>query len=149
MAIEDAAALANLMSSTLQKAGSEPTALEIELMLQEFTIDRRGRSKAICDHSEFLVRMQANHDIVKRVLGRYLVPLLKDVPAGLLGSTLEGAQKLNFLDLGERASADGWHGSFRGSLRSLKFFKPRINLGCIFSALAVLLVAGFVFQQDR
>lgn len=149
MATEDAAVLANLLSSTLQEAGSSaPSASDIELMLQEFTVNRQKRTRAICDHSEFLVRMQANDGFFKRVLARYLVPLLKDVPAGLSSSTLQGAPKLNFLNLGERASADGWHGSFRASFRNLRFFLPTINLCCIFSALAVLVMAGFVLQQD-
>lgn len=149
MAIEDAAVLANLMSSILQQPGSAPSASEIELMLHEFTINRRGRTKAICDHSEFLVRMQANHDMVKRLLGRYLVPFLEDVPAGLSGSTIEGAPKLNFLGLPQRALAEGWHGSFYGSLRSLKFFRPRIKPGLFFSTAAIFIVAGIVLQRDR
>lgn len=149
MAIEDAAVLANLISSILQHRGNAPSASEIELMLHEFTINRRGRTKAICDHSEFLVRMQANHDMVKRLVGRYLVPFLEDAPAGLSGSTIRGAPKLNFLSLPQRALAEGWHGSLYGSLRTLKFFRPRIKLGLFLSTAAIFIVASIVLQTDR
>lgn len=148
MAIEDAAALANLISSILQQTGSAPSASEIELMLHEFTINRRGRTKAICDHSEFLVRMQANHDMVKRLLGRYLVPFLEDVPAGLSGSTIKGAPKLSFLSIPQRALTAGWHGSLYGSLRSLKFFRPRIKLGLFLSTAVIFIVARIVIETD-
>lgn len=148
MAIEDAAVLANLISSILKQPGSAPSASKVEQMLHEFTINRRGRTKAICGHSEFLVRMQANHDMVKRLLGRYLVPLLEDVPAGLSGSTIEGAPNLNFLSLPQRALAEGWHESFYGSLQSLKFFRPGIKLGLFFSIAVILVVAGIILQID-
>nr|AFO69308.1 FAD dependent monooxygenase [Aciculosporium take] len=123
MAIEDAAQVANLIS----KAHSRPSKLSgpgIASMLDEFAALRRARTASICQQSEFLVRMHANQGFGRRLLGRYLVPLLNDVPAGLSSLSIRGAAKLDFADAPPRSLDKAWGGSWRSSLRSVVYLRP-------------------------
>ncbi|KAL7626884.1 hypothetical protein AAE478_003658 [Parahypoxylon ruwenzoriense] len=142
MAIEDAARLASLLSKRL--SAGKLSSLGIDMLLQEFTAVRQARTKSICTQSEFLVRMQANQGIGRRFLGRYLIPFLNDAPAGFSGLSMNGAARIEYIDLPLRSLVEAWNGSWQCVVRSLFCFRPRVRLGHFVCLLAVTIIVCLV-----
>ncbi|KAG6029618.1 hypothetical protein E4U41_000303 [Claviceps citrina] len=141
MAIEDAAQLANLVCKALSSspAAKAVSATTVESMLREFAALQRARTESMCGQSEFLVRMHANQGFGRRLLGRYLIPLLKDAPAGLAGFSIQGAVRIESMDVPSRSLGKAWEGSWGSRLRSLTYLRPKMGLQCV-----VYLVVGLM-----
>ncbi|KAI1121478.1 FAD dependent monooxygenase [Nemania abortiva] len=143
MAIEDAAKLASLLHGRFPLGGLSIS--EIDSILHEFVAARKPRSASMCSQSEFLVRMQANQGWGRRLLGRYLIPLLKDGPSSFSGLSISGAEKLDFLDLPTRSLKGPWDTSWLSVVQSGVSLRPRIGqyqyAACFAVAFFVLFLA--------
>nr|AFO69290.1 FAD dependent monooxygenase [Periglandula ipomoeae] len=126
MAIEDAARLANLLHEKLSLG--VVSAPDVDSMLQEFSTAQKVRTESICAQSEFLVRMHANQGIGRRLLGRYLIPFLCDAPAGISGLSISGATRIDFIDLPARSLEGAWGGSWKFTLQSLTYLRPKFRM---------------------
>lgn len=147
MAIEDAAILSSLLSKAKLRGNDATMKPEINRLLQEFSKAQRARTKEVCDQSEFVVRMQSNADVGKMILGRYLIPFLKDVPAGLSGMSIKLAPRLDYVDLPSRSLTGGWRGSWIGFFRILSCFQPRIS-SSTYGYLFVVVLAYLIFFES-
>ncbi|POR31659.1 FAD-dependent monooxygenase [Tolypocladium paradoxum] len=102
MAIEDAAALANtLWKGDLRRAMTDTRAMDD--IIQHLSTSRLAITRQACRQSEFLTRLQAGDGVAKRLLARYVVPILHDLPAASSTATLRGTQRLEFVGLPARA----------------------------------------------
>ncbi|OJI84701.1 hypothetical protein ASPTUDRAFT_925491 [Aspergillus tubingensis CBS 134.48] len=108
MAMEDAVVLANCLHAALLRTRRQRLSdSEVQVLLQEFYSKRYSRAKSIYTASRYMTRFQARDGCLNRVLGRYIVPLLADVPARVGTTTIRGSPAINFLPLPER-DGPGW-----------------------------------------
>jgi hypothetical protein len=124
LAIEDAAALANtLWTGDLLKAMADTAVMED--MMRHFNLIQLARARSVCQQSEFLTRLQSNNDVVKRLLARYVLPALHDIPAGSSAVVLSGTPRLEFVDIPWRARQQhsGWT-----LVRTVRAFAPRVHV---------------------
>jgi FAD dependent monooxygenase len=91
-------------------------------MLDDFAGARKPRTKKMCESAEFLVRLHANEHLFGRLIGRYLIPWIKDAPSGLSDGTITGSARLEFLDLPLRSLEGAWEWSF---IKRLLCFMPK------------------------
>lgn len=109
MAIEDAAVLANAMhrvglgnDKPAQSGGAD---VDIAAMLQHYSSSLQGRTKEMCERSEFLIRLQTRETLLKSFLARYVVPLLGDVPARLSAQAIRAGPLLEFVEVPVQCSS--------------------------------------------
>lgn len=140
MAIEDAARLSSLLFTRVSQGNL--TYIGIDTMLQEFTAAQKARTNSICAQSEFLVRMHANHGTGRRIVGRYIIPFLHDAPAALSGLSVNGAAKLEFIDLPTRSLGGAWDVSLESIIRSLSCLRPKLSLDHFVYLLFVIILIG-------
>ncbi|KAG6061916.1 hypothetical protein E4U16_002006 [Claviceps sp. LM84 group G4] len=140
MAIEDAAQLSNLISKNILSSPGKASVTVIESLLQEFTALQRARTESICGQSEFLVRMHANEGIGRRLLGRYLIPMLEDAPAAVSGVSIQGAPMIESMGIPVRSRGKAWDGSWRCRLQRWRYMRPRLALQSYLYLLAGLMV---------
>nr|BBD84643.1 putative monooxygenase [Cordana terrestris] len=109
MAIEDAAVLANaIWKAGLGSSKFDTSAMELKIegVLRHYSTSLRTRTRQMCDRSEFLVRLQTHDGLIKRILARYVIPLLGDVPASLSAKSIQAAPLLEFIDIPARSCQD-------------------------------------------
>lgn len=108
MAIEDAAALTNLLRRLLKGPGSSlPSNAQIEMLLHQYRELRYQRVQSIYRSSRFLVRFQARDGLLNVLLSRYYAPYAKDLPADMASKTIADGVMCDFLPPPKR-SGDGW-----------------------------------------
>ncbi|KAJ5332659.1 FAD/NAD(P)-binding domain-containing protein [Penicillium brevicompactum] len=108
MAIEDAAALTNLLRDLLAWGGTSlPTDTQIDTLLHQYRAIRHGRVYSIYRSSRFLVRFQARDGLINSLLSRYYAPHAGDLPAEMASKTIADGVMLNFLPPPKRSGA-GW-----------------------------------------
>lgn len=108
MAIEDAAALANLLRHLKQTGGpSLPTEYQIGILLHQYRTIRYERVKSIYRSSRFLVHFQARDGLLNLLLTRYYAPYAGDLPADMASKTIADGVMCEFLPPPKR-SGDGW-----------------------------------------
>ncbi|KAK7955214.1 hypothetical protein PG988_015908 [Apiospora saccharicola] len=102
MAIEDATALANALHGSDLDALMQ-TETEMDRLMRQINTAQLDRTRNMCAHSAFVVRMQSHNDCALYLLSRYVVPAFRDIPAALAADTIKDACLLNFLERPERA----------------------------------------------
>ncbi|CDM28240.1 hypothetical protein DTO013E5_3852 [Penicillium roqueforti] len=108
MAIEDAAALANLLQRLRKGSGSwPPTDGQVEALLNQYRNIRHGRVKSVYKSSRFLVRLHARDSLLKTLLGRYCVPYAGDLPAYIGSKSIADGVMCDFLPPPRRGGG-GW-----------------------------------------
>lgn len=108
MAIEDAAALTNLLRDLLAQGGTSlPTNTQIDTLLHQYRSIRHERVYSIYRISRFLVRFQAQDGFINSLLSRYYAPHVGDLPAEMASKTIADGVMLNFLPPPKRSGA-GW-----------------------------------------
>jgi FAD dependent monooxygenase len=136
MAIEDAAALATLLSSLLKRRGNLdlPSTAQIESLLQQYRQARYRRVCSVYNQSRFLVRLQARDGLFHTLFGRYYAPYAGDLPADVASETIAGGGICEFIP---RSSKDRWrvYHRRRGSGRAW--------LGLIFGLVLLLLLSRY------
>ncbi|KAL3477319.1 hypothetical protein BJX99DRAFT_269911 [Aspergillus californicus] len=134
-AIEDAAALANLIHTAIKRSDSirQP---DIQSLLPEFNKLRLARVKGIDKTARLVVRLHARANLLLRLVGRYYLPYSGDLPADTASKMIADGEKLAFLPPSLR-SGPGWE-EYRGGKGMSRY------LGVILG-LVVLGVAYFCF----
>nr|Q9C447.1 RecName: Full=FAD-dependent monooxygenase paxM; AltName: Full=Paxilline synthesis protein M [Penicillium paxilli]AAK11530.1 PaxM [Penicillium paxilli] len=108
MAIEDAAALANLLRKMRISSGPYfPTSSQMEFLLQKYRDLRYERVNTIYQSSRFLVRFQVRDGIIYSLLSRYWAPYAGDLPADMASKTIADGTMCDFLPTPKR-SGGGW-----------------------------------------
>ncbi|KAL4748884.1 hypothetical protein BDW72DRAFT_214420 [Aspergillus terricola var. indicus] len=107
MAIEDAARLASLLNHLVNsRTGQQPTATDVEVMLQDYRNSRFSRARSIYNTSRFLVRFQARDGLFNTLFGRYYAPYAGDLPADMASKTIASGEVCDFLPL--RSPTRAW-----------------------------------------
>jgi len=145
-AVESAAALANgikRLADAWAASGRRTTQPEVEAMLAEYKTIREVRAGAIVDASGFLARAQNIHGLSTQLFVSFALPRLAEFLPELMGNTIIGATKLDFLPL-PMASLTGTKpfnpvqgDGFRES-RLKRMFLALPLLGMMFAALWVM-----------
>lgn len=142
LALEDAARLTSLLAQKMQVG--DLSHRTISAMLQEFAEAQRGRTVEMCSSAEFLVRMHACQGWGRWLMGRCIIPLLRDAPAGLSGMSINGAARIEYLSLPARSLEGAWDPSFSSVLSSMSYLTPKPSLPLLalllFIAAAVYLI---------
>ncbi|KAJ5968221.1 hypothetical protein N7501_004469 [Penicillium viridicatum] len=108
MAIEDAAALANLLQSLRKGLGTwPPTAGQLQTLLDQYRSIRYGRVNSVYKSSRFLVRLHARDGLLKTLFGRYYVPYAGNLPAYIGSKSIADGVLCDFLPPPMR-SGGGW-----------------------------------------
>lgn len=123
MAIEDAAVLANMLwKANLRGAMSE--ACEMDDLLRHLSATRLATTISTCRQSEFLTRLQAGDGMLKRLVARYVIPALYDLPAASSAAVLREGRRLEFVGLPPRAARmAGWAWA-----KTLNGYVPRLHV---------------------
>lgn len=108
MAIEDAAALANLLQS-LRKGLSTwpPTDGQVQTLLHQYRSIRHGRVNSVYKSSRFLVRLHVRDGLLKTLFGRYYIPYAGNLPAYIGSKSIADGVLCDFLPP-PRRSGGGW-----------------------------------------
>ncbi|KAK7403403.1 hypothetical protein QQX98_010816 [Neonectria punicea] len=107
-AIEDVAALTNLMRALLlEKKDTKPASQEIDALLRRFNQMHLRRVSHICDMSWLIARVHARDGLVRKIIGRYVMPYLGGRFEGRPFKMIADASALDFLPL-PRSSFPGW-----------------------------------------
>lgn len=118
LAIENAAALANVLQELLSAKGSKkPSMTELEYALKAFNRRQFPRANLVYKEAANLSRLQAKDGAIVAFVGRYLLPHLKNLAANRASKLIAGAAAINYIDL-PRRSGLGW-----------EQFKPRQSRG--------------------
>ncbi|KAL5338173.1 FAD/NAD(P)-binding domain-containing protein [Aspergillus crustosus] len=118
-AIEDAAALANLLHDCLvSNPAQKPSTEQLDTMFRQYTAERKARVEKIYKAARLVVRLHARDSMFLRFFGRYVLPYSGDLPARAAAKAISGATKLSFLPLSERVSR-GWKVESPGILKSV------------------------------
>ncbi|KAF7592693.1 hypothetical protein BBP40_012595 [Aspergillus hancockii] len=108
MAIEDAAALTNLLSNLLKNQSSGlPADKKIENFLRRYRDIRYGRVHSIYRTSRFVVRFMARDGLLNTLFGRYYAPFAGDISADIASEAIANGQVCELLPLPER-NGTGW-----------------------------------------
>ncbi|KAL4997968.1 hypothetical protein BDV10DRAFT_80596 [Aspergillus recurvatus] len=139
-AIEDAAVLATLLDRLVRSdTKSMPSDAEIESLLDEFKSLRYARSKAIYGQTMFGTRLYTRDGILKKLMGRYLMPRNIDHMADATSTLMADGPVVGFLPLPPR-SGTGWerYRSSNGRKDSRWSERRMLFLGTAVLALSVL-----------
>nr|A0A2I6PIZ2.1 RecName: Full=FAD-dependent monooxygenase nodM; AltName: Full=Nodulisporic acid biosynthesis cluster protein M [Hypoxylon pulicicidum]AUM60051.1 FAD-dependent oxygenase [Hypoxylon pulicicidum] len=135
-AIEDSAALANLLHSLIkEKRAEKPTDSDISLLLRQFKSQRLRRVQKIYKMSRFVTRLQARDGLLNTLLGRHYAPYAADLPAKIASGCIAGAEVLDYLPL-PKVTGAGWN---RGHRRSTMYILLGFT-GVFTSALAMVVL---------
>ncbi|KAJ9481899.1 hypothetical protein VN97_g11557 [Penicillium thymicola] len=108
MAIEDAAALANLLQSLRKRPIAwPPTDGQMQTLLHHYRSIRHGRVNSVYKSSRFLVRLHARDGLLRTLFGRYYVPYAGNLPAYIGSKSIADGVLCDFLPPPVR-SGDGW-----------------------------------------
>lgn len=114
MAIEDAAALTNLLRHLLKSPGTSlPTDAQMETLLRQYRKTRYNRVGSIYSRSRFLVRFQARDGILYTLLSRCAPYAPGDLPSDMASKTIADGIMCDFLPHPKR-SGNGWKRYRRG-----------------------------------
>lgn len=107
-AIEDVAVLSNLLHDLLlENKDIKPKSREIDALLRHFNDMHLSRVSHICDMSWMIARVHARDGLVRKIIGRYVMPYLGARFEGRPFRMIANAEALNFLPL-PRSSFPGW-----------------------------------------
>lgn len=107
-AIEDAAMLTSLLESWPKlRTDQSPCAKSINRLLETFQEKRYKRIRKIHERSRFATRMHTRDGVVKILLGRYIIPYLKDRLADMTSEVIADGDIISFLPYPGR-SGSGW-----------------------------------------
>ncbi|KAL4811695.1 hypothetical protein BDW67DRAFT_189433 [Aspergillus spinulosporus] len=127
-AIEDAACLSNQLNEYFARNNSsKPSSLEIGQMFQKLTKERLGRLTDIDQAARFAMRLQAREGIVRRFLGRFMLPYAGDKIADWASTDIANTVTLTMLPASKRPGS-GWE-EFKPKTRT---FFPRLLASFIF-----------------
>ncbi|GKZ40204.1 hypothetical protein AbraIFM66950_003354, partial [Aspergillus brasiliensis] len=104
LAIEDAAELANFLHALVTQTGTaKPTHQEIDELLSAFQKKHLKRASLICKLSSPMNRLQLRQGLFFKILGRYIAPRFKRIPADLLSDAVDGGVIINYIPFPARA----------------------------------------------
>jgi FAD dependent monooxygenase len=107
-AIEDAAVLSSLLVHlTTSEGPRRPSSARIHRLLQDYQAARYERAQTVYHKSRFGARFQSRDDAVKVIVGRYLVPHVRNHLANLSSMLIANGELIHFLPLPKR-SGPGW-----------------------------------------
>lgn len=110
-AIEDVATFANLLWAALEQARKADeafgTAEQISAFLQRFTEERCPRATSIYNMSAAVTRVHARDGLLRRLYGKYGMPILRGQVVKRLCRLIAGAPSLEFLPKPSRMGP-GW-----------------------------------------
>ncbi|KAL4797731.1 hypothetical protein BDV19DRAFT_377506 [Aspergillus venezuelensis] len=108
-AIEDAAVLATLLNRLVKSeaTNSTPSSDDINSVLDEFRRQRYTRSKAIFGQTMFGVRLYTRDSLIKRIMGRYVMPRKLEHMADATSTLMADGPVIGFLPLPPRSTI-GW-----------------------------------------
>lgn len=101
-AIEDVAVFANLLSAALEQKGTsdqEPlaTAAQISALLRHFNEERCPRATSIYHMSAAVTRVHARDGLLRKLYGKYGMPLMRGQVVKRLCRLIAGAPSLEYL----------------------------------------------------
>ena len=108
--IEDAAALSSLIYELVNVQGNtKPPDEVITQLLSHFQASRYSRVEKIYQRSRFGVRLHTRDDLLKRLVGRYVIPLRKNRLGVMASQMIAGGAFVHYLPLPQRqaGSEDG------------------------------------------
>jgi FAD dependent monooxygenase len=109
--IEDSAVLATLLDrlvhDTRAKARQTPRNEDIKALFAEFREARYARSHEIYKETRLAGQFQTRKGLIKRVIGRYIMPYLTDNMADGMSNLIAGGPVVGFLPPPARRM-DGW-----------------------------------------
>lgn len=107
-AIEDVAVLSNLLRDCLREKGdTKPTDQELDALLRRFNHIHLSRVSCICSMSALTTRVHARDGVIRKIIGRYVMPYFGERVEGRLFKMIADAAALDFLPL-PRSSFPGW-----------------------------------------
>lgn len=134
-AIEDAAALANIIGMTI--AARNPT-WKMQLLLKQFNQTRLLRVKEIYQVARLVARLHTRETFALRVLGRYCLPFTGNLAVNKVSRIIAGAVQLSFLPPSQRA-ATSWQKFHPGNDLLLRY---TLIIVILFLAASVFFVNG-------
>ncbi|KAL3468799.1 hypothetical protein BJX99DRAFT_265805 [Aspergillus californicus] len=100
-AMEDAAALSNRLYERLcpktDEKRTKPTPAELDSLLRAFADNRIRRMSHVYKDARFLMRMQARDGLRNKILPRYVLPFLADLPSMKTSAIAGGGIALDFV----------------------------------------------------
>lgn len=134
LAIEDAAELANFLHAMTNKMGSaKPSRQHLHDILHAYQTKHVKRVSHVCYLSAYLARLHSRQGLIHIIMGRYLPPILKDIPADLISNVVHDAVTLSYLPNPGR-EATGW-----SMLRNLKIAGLVLTVAVAFLLTAMVL----------
>jgi FAD dependent monooxygenase len=107
MAIEDAAALSNVLRDLLVKQGHrKPSVVEVDSAMEAFNRHRLPRAASICRYGSFLCRLTNRDGIFMALFSRYVVPYTTSLSSYLARQIVAFADIVGYLDVPIRAGSD-------------------------------------------
>ena len=107
-AIEDVAVLSNLLRECLEATGNaKPTSRELDALLRSFNRIHLSRVSHICSMSALTARVHARDGLIRKAIGRYIMPYFGELVEGRPFKMIADAAALDFLPL-PRSSFPGW-----------------------------------------
>ncbi|KAG2413080.1 hypothetical protein HFD88_010639 [Aspergillus terreus] len=136
LAIEDAAELANFLHAMTNKMGSaKPSRQHLHDILHAYQTKHVKRVSHVCYLSAYLARLHSRQGLIHIIMGRYLPPILKDIPADLISNVVHDAVTLSYLPSPGR-EATGWT-----MLRNLKI------AGLVLTVVVAFLLTAMVLHH--
>ncbi|KAE8355657.1 flavo protein monooxygenase [Aspergillus coremiiformis] len=107
MAIEDAAALTNVLQGLLARLGGEkPSTADLAVAMRTFNRHRLPRTTRLCVYGTLLSRLTNRDGIFNALLGRYIVPYSLGLSSYLTKHIITHADWLEYIDVPVRAGPD-------------------------------------------
>ncbi|KAL4810831.1 hypothetical protein BDV18DRAFT_155445 [Aspergillus unguis] len=107
-AIEDAAVLSTLLEELSKSTSSDSSSqAELETCLARFREQRYARSEAVYRQTMFGIRLYTRDGLVKRLIGRYIMPRDTDHMADMVSAVMADGPVVGFLPLPDRLGT-GW-----------------------------------------
>ncbi|KAJ6010818.1 hypothetical protein N7451_002230 [Penicillium sp. IBT 35674x] len=104
-AIESAASLANHITQLVRNSSNGEVPLEdIGKCLNDFQAARQPRTKDVCTKANSLTRLEACATLKDRLMALHVLPHMKSYLINRLSKSFAGAERLEYIPLGPRAS---------------------------------------------
>jgi hypothetical protein len=144
-AIEDAAALANVLSMAIKHDFHYPSPSTIHALLESFNKTRLARVQKIYKSARLVVRLHARESLILRLVGRYYLPYSGDLPADTASKLIVRGEQLRFL-APSRRSEPRWEEYRRKSRRGYVVGLMLLGPGGAVLALVLGLVGVWSFR---
>nr|A0A097ZPF7.1 RecName: Full=FAD-dependent monooxygenase andE; AltName: Full=Anditomin synthesis protein E [Aspergillus stellatus]BAP81859.1 AndE [Aspergillus stellatus] len=107
-AIEDAAVFSSLLVHMMTSEGpGRPSSARIQRLLHDYQACRYERAEMIYHRSRFGARFQSRDDAVKLIVGRYVVPRIRNRLANISSMLIANGEIIQYLPFPKR-SGPGW-----------------------------------------